>query len=75
MRDSCTYRVALRGRVEEDEFNSLSPLRISLVRTDGNSTLLSVHTDQSGFVGLLRHLHASGFVILSAGRETGGAEE
>jgi hypothetical protein len=51
--------------VDEDEINGMSPLL--LVREGGDTavTQFSVCTDQSGLIGLLRHLHGLGFVFLS----------
>lgn len=65
MQDSCTYLVQLRGQVTEDEINSMSPLKVTVVRTKLAATLISLSTDQSGLIGLLRHLHGRGFVLLS----------
>ncbi len=65
MDDSCTYRIQLRGQVAADEINTRSPLLLTLVNTDPAATCLTVTTDQAGLIGLLRHLHGLGFVILS----------
>ena len=64
MKDMCVYEVQIRGQVDEAEVNALSPLQ--MVRTGGNRgmTQFTVHTDQSGLIGLLRHLHNLGFVFL-----------
>jgi hypothetical protein len=40
-----------------------------LERAEVAGTLFSVTTDQSGLIGLLRHLHGLGLLFLSAGRE------
>ena len=67
--NSCVYHIQIRGQVDEDEINGMSPLL--LVREGGDTavTKFSVHTDQSGLIGLLRHLHGLGFVFLSVYRE------
>ena len=65
MDDTCTYFIQLRGQVAADEINVRSPLLLTLINTDPTLTRLSVTTDQAGLIGLLRHLHGSGFVILS----------
>ncbi len=67
--DTCTYRVEVYGTVSEDELNRLSPRHITVVQTDTTSTFFTVTTDQSGFIGLIRHLHGRGFVFLSMERE------
>jgi hypothetical protein len=43
----------------------MNPLQ--MVRVQGNSavTHFSVNADQSGLIGLMRHLHGLGFVFLS----------
>lgn len=65
---TCTYFIQLRGQVAVDEINARSPLLPTLIDADPSSTRLSVTTDQAGLIGLLRHLHGSGFVILSVNR-------
>ncbi len=72
MNDICTYRVWLRGRVEEDEINAMSPLQMLVERSEFRATVLSACTDQSGLIGLIRHLHGLGLVILSIDREGEG---
>jgi hypothetical protein len=74
MNDVCTYHIQLRGHVDEGDINATSPLQITAVQVEANKgdshagTLLTVRTDQSGLVGLLRHLHGLGFVFLSVNR-------
>jgi len=63
--DMCTYRIHLRGQVSEQEINALSPLQTTVENAGADSMLVSLCTDQSGLVGLLRHLHGLGFVFLS----------
>lgn len=58
----CTYQIELRGQVNENDLNAISPLQMAVVRADTASTLFTICTDQSG---LLRHLHGRGFVLLS----------
>jgi hypothetical protein len=65
MNDICTYHIQIRGQVDEDEINATSPLQMTVVRVDAASTLLTVPTDQSGLIGLMRHLHGLGFVFRS----------
>lgn len=65
MNDTCAFHVRLRGRVDEAEINSMSPLQMSVEQAEADATLFSIRTDQSGLIGLLRHLHALGFIILS----------
>lgn len=65
MHDICTYQIEVRGQVDEDDLNAMSPLQMTVVRGDAAATLFTICTDQSGLIGLLRHLHGRGFVLLS----------
>ncbi len=65
MHDICTYHVEVRGQVDENAFNATSPLQMTVVRVDTAATLFTIRTDQSGLIGLIRHLHGRGFVLLS----------
>ena len=69
MNNTVTYHVQIEGQVAEAEINAISPLSVTLERIDTATTLLSVRTDQSGLIGLLRHLHARGLVLLAVQRE------
>jgi hypothetical protein len=65
MNDTHTYLIRLCGRIAPAELNAISPLELIAVQTDRVATLFSVRTDQSGLIGLLRHLHARGLELLS----------
>ena len=69
MNDLCTYLIQLDGRVNVDELNPMSPHHMTPVRSEPAGTLFSICTDQSGMIGLLRHLHSLGFVFLSVARQ------
>ena len=69
MQEMHTYHIQVRGQVEENDFNTTSPLRVTVARTDAESTLFTLYADQSGLVGLIRHLHHQGFVLLSLARK------
>jgi hypothetical protein len=69
MDNLCTYHIQIAGQVAEDEINAISTLQMTLERIDTAATLFSICTDQSGLIGLLRHLHARGLVLLSVYRE------
>ncbi len=68
MNDVYTYRVRVSGQVDERELNVRGPLKMKVERVEAESTWLSIDTDQSGLIGLLRHLHGLGFVFLSVDR-------
>jgi hypothetical protein len=65
MHDQYTYLIQLRGPVDVDELNALTPLRMTRVRADTTTTLVTMSTDQAGLIGLMRHLHGLGFQFLS----------
>ena len=69
MHDICTYHIEVRGQVNEDSFNATGPLQITVVQMDSTATLFTITADQSGLIGLIRHLHQQGFLILSVRRE------
>ncbi len=69
MNDLYTYRVKVSGQVDACELNVRSPLEMEVERVEAESTWLSIDTDQSGLIGLLRHLHGLGFVFLSIDRK------
>ena len=69
MNDICTYLIQLYGQVDEGEVNAMTPLQMTLERVEPAATLFSVCTDQSGLIGLMRHLHGLGLVFLSVSCE------
>jgi hypothetical protein len=69
MNTVCTYHIQIRGRIDEAEINTMSPVQMVRDWAETAVTQFSVHTDQSGVIGLLRHLHSLGFVFLSVNCE------
>lgn len=69
MNDLCRYHVHIVGPVDEHEVNGTSPLEMQVERAEADSTWLSVNTDQSGLIGLMRHLHGLGYELLNINRE------
>lgn len=69
MNDLCTYQIELRGQLNEQELNAMTPFQMTIVCANNLSTLSTVYTDQSGLIGLIRHLHGKGYVLLSLTRE------
>jgi hypothetical protein len=65
--DSAThYRIEVRGRVDVDwlqSFDSSVEISVDETRQMEEITVLNVHTDQSGIVGLVRRLHGLGMTI------------
>jgi hypothetical protein len=68
------YHIRLRGQVDEEEINSMSPLQMVWEEGSTAVTQFAVHSDQSGLIGLMRHLHNRGYFFLSASCEQQGAE-
>jgi hypothetical protein len=65
--DSTTnYRIQVQGRVDVEWLQSFDSSVEIIVDETGQMegvTVLSVHTDQSGLVGLVRRLHGLGMTI------------
>lgn len=68
MKDNCTFLLKLRGQVNDDDVNNMSPILMKAVNIDAEGTLYSLRTDQSGLVGLMSYLHGLGFTFLSLTR-------
>ena len=66
-----TYRIRIRGQVAQTEVYANSPIGMAARSVDKTVTEVSVETDQSGLIGLVRHLHGRGFAILSISDDTG----
>ena len=61
------YRIELRGRVDVDwlqSFDSSAEVSVDETKQLKDITVLNMHTDQSGMVGLVRRLHGLGMTIL-----------
>jgi len=61
------YRIEVLGRVDADwlqSFDDNAEIIIDETNRMGNATVLNIHTDQSGIVGLVRRLHGLGMTIL-----------
>lgn len=63
--DVRTYKIRMQGKVEEEDINPTSPMRLTLEQVGETSTSVTLLTDQSGLIGLIRHLHGLGLVLLS----------
>jgi hypothetical protein len=68
MNDVCTYLIQVCGQVDISEINALGPVAMTVERVQPTATMLAVYTDQSGLIGLMRHLHGLRFVFLSVSR-------
>jgi hypothetical protein len=63
--DVRTYKIQFHGQVEEEDINTTSPVRLTIEHIDETSTFATLRADQSGMIGLIRHLHGLGLVLLS----------
>ena len=59
------YRIQLHGQVKEEDINRASPLQLKIEQEGEDNTFVSVRSDQSGLIGLIRHLHGLGLVLVS----------
>ncbi len=61
------YRIEVRGRVDVEwlqSFECAAEIMVDETRQmEEDITILKVHTDQSGLVGLVRRLHGLGMII------------
>jgi hypothetical protein len=65
------YVIKIEGCVDGTLVDWFGPVDIASVLEDGDrtvSTLSGIVTDQAGLVGLIRHLHGLGIVLLSVER-------
>lgn len=61
------YQIEVRGRVDAEwlqRFDISAEIIADKTRQMEDNTVLDVHTDQSGIVGLVRRLHGLGITIL-----------
>lgn len=61
------YRIEIQGRIDLDwlqSFESSVEIIVDETRQMAEFTVLNVHADQSGMVGLVRRLHGLGITIL-----------
>ena len=65
MHEFSTYQIEVRGQMDEADLNAMSPVQMRVVREDSASMRITVRTDQSGLIGLIRHLHGLGLALLS----------
>ena len=72
-----TYQIELGGRLDEDDLTQASPFQMTLLHQSEEATSFTVRTDQSGLIGLLRHLHGRGLTLLAVDcqRSAGQAQD
>jgi hypothetical protein len=65
MNDINQYRILISGSLSKEDIEPFSPPELSFTFAVQDTTSISFHTDQSGLIGFLRHLHGLGLIILS----------
>lgn len=68
MHELYAYQIGVKGEVDETAFNLSSPLQITHLEVCAAGTQFHVFADQSGLIGLMRHLHMQGFILLTVRR-------
>lgn len=63
--DVRTYKIQIHGQVEEGDIHPTSPLRFKIEQSEETNTSITLQTDQSGIIGLIRHLHGLGLQLIS----------
>lgn len=63
--DFRSYKIRIYGRVEEEEIVPTSPVQFTVDAVEEAGTSISFQADQSGMIGLVRHLHGLGLVLVS----------
>jgi hypothetical protein len=58
-----TYCIQVQDQVEVEALNPMSPVHMKPLKADPSNTTFTICTDQSGMLGLLRHLHNLGIDI------------
>ncbi|NDJ53813.1 MAG: hypothetical protein GYB68_12130 [Chloroflexi bacterium] len=70
MTDVTSYRIEIKGPFDEADLNAMSPLRMTVMRSALESTLVTACTDQAGVLGLLRYLNGRGITFFSVQRQS-----
>jgi len=65
MNSTSIYTLQIRGQINVNELNPMSPHHMTALESQSMDTLLSIQTDQSGMIGMLVHLHNLGLTVYS----------
>ncbi len=63
--DRRAYRITVRGQIDEEFVEAYCPVGTVLACEGETAVLANIHADQSGIVGLTRHLHNLGCTIVA----------
>jgi hypothetical protein len=69
--DVRTYKIRIQGRVADEDIRATSPLPFTIEQVEGTNTSITLRADQSGIIGLIRHLHGLGLVLISISCDMG----
>lgn len=59
------YHITLRGQIDVEDLNCSSPHHMTPWQAQTEATVFILIADQSGLLGLIRHLHNMGLEIAS----------
>jgi hypothetical protein len=65
MDDTHLYHIQIAGQVAESDLATFCPPSATLTPEGETCSILTLRTDQSGLVGLIRQLHGLGLVLLA----------
>ncbi len=63
--DVRTYKIQIHGQLEEEDIHATSPLRFTIEQVERTNTTITLEADQSGIIGVIRHLHGMGLTLIS----------
>jgi hypothetical protein len=63
--DLRTYQIHIQGQLEVEDISPFSHMGLVIEHVEGPNTSITLRTDQSGMIGLIRHLHGLGLVLIS----------
>ncbi len=59
------YQIQIKGQIKAEDITRTSPLEFSIDQSGEENTTITLITDQSGMIGLIRHLHGLGLMLLA----------
>ena len=69
MHEICTYHIEVKGKMVESNLAAMNRHPVTVIRLNSETSQIEIITDQSGLVGLIRHLHSRGIELLSISRD------
>lgn len=72
MHELSIYKIEVGGCIDGKDLEALCPVRVDRLQAGPHSTAFTICTDQSGLIGLIRHLHNRGVLILTVKRHRRG---